>query len=207
MTLFVLSLVVAAALRPLIAALALRGLRPALAVMVVFGACLAIVVALVLLVSNALRQLRWEQAAPYRQLLCGYQGTRRQRIRHPGLCRPGNCLRSSNYIALRRARQGVAGVTSFLGATTGLLDAFSKLALILVLSIYLSIDYIRFERLWLSLVPVKQRERARAVWRALESGLGAYVRSETVQSRSGGGPAWLDLCESSACNYPVGLGQ
>ena len=62
------------------------------------------------------------------------------------------------------------------------MDSFSKLALILVLSIYLSIDYIRFERLWLSLLPVKQRERARSVWHALESGLGAYIRSEIVQS-------------------------
>ncbi|MDO9065967.1 MAG: AI-2E family transporter, partial [Chloroflexota bacterium] len=77
---------------------------------------------------------------------------------------------------------GAGGIASFLGATTGLLDVVSKLFLILILSIYLSVDYIRFERLWLSLLPVKQRERARAMWTALESGLGAYLRSEIVQS-------------------------
>jgi predicted PurR-regulated permease PerM len=84
--------------------------------------------------------------------------------------------------SLVSSTKGTAGITSLLGATTGALSVFTQLALVLVLSIYLSIDYIRFERLWLSLLPVKQRERARMVWRALEGGLGAYLRSEVVQS-------------------------
>ena len=51
-TLFVFSLVVAAALRPLIAGLALRGMRPALAALLVFVTGLGVAVVLILAVSN-----------------------------------------------------------------------------------------------------------------------------------------------------------
>ena len=37
-------------------------------------------------------------------------------------------------------------------------------------------------RLWLSLLPSEQRKQARGVWRTIEPDLGAYIRSEIVQS-------------------------
>ena len=54
--------------------------------------------------------------------------------------------------------------------------------LVLFLSIYWSINQVHFERLWLSLLPSEQRKHARGVWRTIEPDLGAYIRSEIVQS-------------------------
>jgi hypothetical protein len=61
-------------------------------------------------------------------------------------------------------------------------DGISHLLLILVLSLYWSSDQVRFERLWLSLLRSEQRARARTIWRDAEAGLGAYIRSELIQS-------------------------
>ncbi len=54
--------------------------------------------------------------------------------------------------------------------------------MILLLSLYWSINQIHFERLWLSLLPSGQRKQARGIWRTIEPDLGAYIRSEVVQS-------------------------
>jgi predicted PurR-regulated permease PerM len=50
------------------------------------------------------------------------------------------------------------------------------------LSIYWSINQTHFERLWLSLLPSEQRTQARDIWRTIEPDLGAYIRSEVIQS-------------------------
>ncbi len=180
-TLFVLSLVVATALRPLVARLALRGLHPALAALLVFATGVGIAVVLVLAVSNPF-VTEIEQAGT--AIANAYVAIKEQGASGSGIL--GAISQElpplEELYSVVSSAQGAAGIASFLGATTGFLDVVSKLVLILILSIYLSIDYIRFERLWLSLLPVKQRERARSVWRALESGLGAYLRSEVVQS-------------------------
>jgi putative permease len=54
--------------------------------------------------------------------------------------------------------------------------------IILVLSVYWSADRVHFERLWLSLLPAERRAHARRIWRELEQGVGAYIRSELAQS-------------------------
>jgi predicted PurR-regulated permease PerM len=180
-TLFVFSLVLAAALRPLIARLAQRGIRPALAALMVFVSGLAIVVVLVLAVSNPFVTEMGQAGAA---IANSYVAIKEQGASDSGIL--GALSKElpplEQLYDVASSTEGVAGITAFLGATTGFLDAFTKLALILVLSIYLSLDYIRFERLWLSLLPVRLRPRARSVWRALESDLGAYIRSEVVQS-------------------------
>jgi putative permease len=70
-------------------------------------------------------------------------------------------------------------VLSFTEGIGGVLSAF---LLILILSIYWSVNQIHFERLWLSLLPSEQRKLARSVWRTIEPALGAYIRSEIIQS-------------------------
>jgi predicted PurR-regulated permease PerM len=60
-----------------------------------------------------------------------------------------------------------------------------------VLSLYWSIDHVRFERLWLSLLPVESRARARDIWFAVEAGVGAYIRREGSLSVIGGVIIWL----------------
>jgi putative permease len=180
-TIFVVSLVVAASLRPLIARLALRGFHPALAALLVFMSGVGIAVVMVLAVSNIFITEMGQASAA---IASSYVAIKQQGASGSGILGAiSQALPPLDQLyAVASSAKGAAEITSFLGATTGLLDAFSKLILILIVSIYLSVDYIRFERLWLSLLPVKQRERARAVWIALESGLGAYLRSEIVQS-------------------------
>lgn len=73
------------------------------------------------------------------------------------------------------------------GITQGAVNLISQLLLALVLSIYWAADSQRFERLWLSLVKAEQRTTARRNWRAVEASVGAYIRSEGVQSLLAGG--------------------
>lgn len=69
-----------------------------------------------------------------------------------------------------------------LGVTLGFFGLVVNLIVVLVLSIYWSIDRAHFERLWLSLMSADLRTEARDVWRAIETEVGAYLRSEVVQS-------------------------
>jgi putative permease len=95
------------------------------------------------------------------------------------------------------------------GIVTGLI-------VILFLSIYWSTNQIHFERLWLSLLPSDQRKQARGIWRTIELDLGAYIRSQVVQSILAGlllglgywlfgspYPALLALAGGLACLIPV----
>jgi putative permease len=93
-------------------------------------------------------------------------------------------------------------VLSFTEGIGGLISGF---LLVLILSIYWSTNQIHFERLWLSLLPSEERKLARNVWRTIELELGAYIRSEMVQSFL----AALLLTTGYwmlGCPYPVLLG-
>ena len=78
--------------------------------------------------------------------------------------------------------QGQLVLPALLGFTEGVGGLISGVFVVLFLSLYWSINQIHFERLWLSLLPSEQRSRARGVWRTIEPDLGAYIRSEIVQS-------------------------
>lgn len=73
-------------------------------------------------------------------------------------------------------------LTAALGFTEGLGGVLSGLLIVLFLSVYWSLNQNHFERLWLSLLPADLRKRARYIWRAIEYDLGAYTRSEVLQS-------------------------
>jgi predicted PurR-regulated permease PerM len=65
-------------------------------------------------------------------------------------------------------------------------DVVSNAIVILILSIYWSINQRHFELLWLSLLPSSQRKQARSIWRMTESTIGAYIRGQGMQSLLGG---------------------
>ena len=73
-------------------------------------------------------------------------------------------------------------LSTLLGITQGLGGFLSAFLVILFLSIYWSINQNHFERLWLSLLPAEQRKHARFIWRTIEYDIGAYTRSEIIQS-------------------------
>ena len=78
--------------------------------------------------------------------------------------------------------QGQLVLPAILGLSQGIGGVVSATLVILFLSLYWSISQVHFERLWLSLLPSDQRKEARGVWRTVEPDIGAYVRSQGVQS-------------------------
>jgi putative permease len=78
--------------------------------------------------------------------------------------------------------QGQFVLPAVLNVTENVGTFVSGAFLILLLSIYWSTNQIHFERLWLSLLPSEQRKHAREIWRRIELDLGAYIRSELIQS-------------------------
>lgn len=78
--------------------------------------------------------------------------------------------------------QGQLVLPALLDFTQSIAGVVSGGLVILFLSLYWSIHQIHFERLWLSLLPSGQRQQARDIWRTVEPDLGAYIRSEVVQS-------------------------
>ena len=66
--------------------------------------------------------------------------------------------------------------------TSGLMSILGGAAVIIILSIYWTIDQNLLERYWLSLLSADKRVQARQIWRATEAGIGDYFRSEILQS-------------------------
>jgi predicted PurR-regulated permease PerM len=73
-------------------------------------------------------------------------------------------------------------LSTLVGFTQGIGDVLSGLLVALFLSVYWSLNQNHFERLWLSLLPAELRKQARHISRAIEYELGAYTRSEVIQS-------------------------
>ena len=78
--------------------------------------------------------------------------------------------------------QGQLVLPAVLGFTQSIGSVVSGAIVIVFLSLYWSISQIHFERLWLSLLPPELRKHARGIWRTIEPELGAYIRSEAAQS-------------------------
>jgi putative permease len=180
--LFVLSLVIAATVRPLVDWFAARGLPRGLALLLTYVACIGLMIALSLIVSGLLftdfKQLTTDITQGYEQLRSEWptKGTLFQQ----NLARQLPAA-SDLYTAIT-GRQGGALLQTGLGLTLGFFDLISQLLIILVLSIYWSADQEHFKRTWLSLLPFELRASARETWQTIEAGLGAYLRSQLMQS-------------------------
>ena len=112
--------------------------------------------------------------------------------------------------------QGQLVLPALLGFSENVGSIVSGLFVILFLSIYWSINQVHFERLWLSLLHSGNRKQARGIWRTVEPDLGAYIRSQVVHSLLAGlllglgywllgspYPALLGLAGALACLIPV----
>ena len=112
--------------------------------------------------------------------------------------------------------QGQLVLPALLGFTQGIAGGVSGGFIALFLSLYWIVNQIHFERLWLSLLPSGQRKQARDIWRTIEPDLGAYIRSQVVHSLLAGlllglgywllgspYPALLALAGTLACLIPM----
>lgn len=79
---------------------------------------------------------------------------------------------------------------AFTGTLTGLVGgAVAQIVLVMAmlsLSFYWLSEVTHFERLWLSLLPVGARIRARAIWRNAENAVGAYIRATLAATMCAG---------------------
>lgn len=107
-------------------------------------------------------------------------------------------------------------MTGLLEIAKGIGGVVAAIAIIVILSIYWGINQVHFERLWLSLLPSDQRKRARGIWRTIEPGIGGYIRGQLIQSLLAGVlfglgywllgspyPALLALASTLLCLIPV----
>jgi predicted PurR-regulated permease PerM len=112
--------------------------------------------------------------------------------------------------------QGQLILPALLGITQGIAGVVSGVLVIFFLTLYWIINQNHFERLWLSLLPSGQRKQARDIWRTIEPDLGAYIRSQVVHSLLVGlllglgywalgspYPTLLALAGALACLIPV----
>jgi predicted PurR-regulated permease PerM len=70
---------------------------------------------------------------------------------------------------------------SLVGTASNLFQLGALAGICLALAFYWTLDRERFERLWLSLLPVGKRVGAQRMWRAIEREVGSYLRSEVCQ--------------------------
>jgi putative permease len=179
--LFLLSLAVAAALRPLVDRLTTLGRPRGIALVLVYVLALGLLVVAAALVGPLLvadlRKVADTFMSSYDWIWAHWpSGTPFQQAIVKVLPAPEDL-----YGAVAGPR-GEAILESVLGLTASVFGAASQLAIVLVMSVYWGLDQARFERLWLAALPAEQRGRARDIWRAIETGTGAYIRSEVLQS-------------------------
>jgi predicted PurR-regulated permease PerM len=179
--LFILSLVIAATVRPLVDWFAARRLPRGLALLLTYAVCVGFIIGLVVILSGPLltdlQQLTQDVTHGYEQLRADWpKGTAFQKSLAQQLP-----AASDLYAAITGPQGGTLLLTA-LGITLGSFDLLGQLLISLVLSIYWSTDQEHFKRLWVTLLPLELRARAREIWQNVEMGLGGYVRSQLIQS-------------------------
>ena len=175
-----LSLALAAALRPIARSESRRSLRARLLLILLYAVSLSIFGLLIFLLGRLLigdlQQLAQNISMQSTWALPPWlEGRMFQQALDRWLPTPDKL-----FDAITSQRQLV--LSALLGFTQGVGGIVSGFFVVLFLSIYWSINQYHFERLWLSLLPSEQRKHARDIWRALERDLGSYIRSEIIQS-------------------------
>jgi predicted PurR-regulated permease PerM len=179
--LFVFSLAVAASVRPLITQMVQRGISLSIALILAYSVVFSVAGVLFWLLAVPLlidlQQLGNDLAIGYQHVLVVWpEGNAIQQAI------AGRLPSSDDLYGAIVGDEGVVAVQTMMGFTSDFLEIGGNLVIILVLSVYWTADRARFERLWLSLIPVEYRAQAREIWQDTETHVGAYMRSELIQS-------------------------
>lgn len=200
--LFLLSLAVAAALRPLINSLTGRKLPKRLALGIVYTLLIAAIVSSILLVGppllDELQTVIDDFVANYDRAKTEWpvRGTIFQQTLAEQL------PPSSDLYQILVSEQGIPAFAGVVGLAQNFFSILGNIAIIIILSLYWSADQFRFERLGLSLLPEQYHSPALHVWRSVESGVGSYLRSELIQSVLVGLMLWLGY-SVLGIRYPI----
>jgi predicted PurR-regulated permease PerM len=179
--LFLFSLAIAAAARPYVDWVAGHGLRRTWALLIVYFLFIGLLLGLLMAVGTSLlrelQQVADSAVRWYDRLWTEWpEGTEIQQMIVQQLPAPADLYESFSPDSENSSLQGLFGFTALSAAFLG------QLVTIIILSLYWGFDRVHFERLWLSLLPVESRARARTIWRNIEADFGAYIRSELLQS-------------------------
>lgn len=179
--LFVLSVTVAAALRKGVIVLENRRVPRGLAILIWYLVIIGVVGLGIYILGGALREelQRISDEAPrrYDALLNSYQHQGRDWQKALAARLP-----DTNTVIKSVGEGGAADIGfQIAGLTSSVLNLAISAVAMLSLTFYWLVDQERFERLWLTLLPVQQRAIARHTWRDVEFRVGAYVRSEAAQ--------------------------
>ncbi len=190
--LFVLSLAVAAALRPSINSITGRNVSKQLALGIVYALVITSIISFFFLISQPLVQDLQKATDDFvtnydrAKVEWPLKGTLFQKALAERLP-PSADL----YKALTSTEEGIPALVGVFGVAQNFFSSLSSIAIVIVLSLYWSADQLRFERLGLSFLPTEYHAKALHIWRSIESGVGAYLRSEFFQSILAGLILWV----------------
>jgi predicted PurR-regulated permease PerM len=200
--LFLLSLAVAAALRPLINSLTGRYVPKRIALGVIYFLLVAAILSSFWMVGtpllDELQMATDDSIAAYDRAKADWpqRGTVFQQTLAEQL------PPSANLYQVLISEQGIPALASVFGIAQNFFSTLGQIAIILILSLYWSADQFRFERLGLSLLPEEHHPKALHIWRSVETGVGEYLRSELIQSVLTGLILWLGF-SVLGIRYPV----
>jgi predicted PurR-regulated permease PerM len=174
------SLAISAALRPLVQHLETRGIKRGWAILLWYVLALVALVIGTLIyavgVADELRMAAEQLPQAYTSTVDAWaHGSTLQQNIARGLpnfeALVQNVAAGGGLALIGGTVLGVAG-----GAVNILIFSFAALSL----AYYWLIEATHFERLWLSLLPVGTRVRARDIWRNAEAAMGAYIRATVL---------------------------
>jgi len=201
--LFVLSLAVAAILRPFINGLTIKLMSKRVALGVVYGIVIIGLLGFFLLVGPLLLQ---DLQNATNDLISNYDRAKREWSDTGSLFQRTLAEQlppsADLFQALTSTEAGVPILTGALAMVQNLFSGVGNLALVIILSLYWSADQVRFERLGLSLLPDQHHAKALQGWRSVEARVGAYLRGELIQSIMIGLIVWLGYA-AMGIRYPV----
>jgi putative permease len=202
LVLFLLSLAVAAALRPLINSILARQVPKPVALGVVYFLLIVFILSFLLTagpaVLNEIQRVGDDFVVNYERAKTDWpaHGTSFQKALAEQL------PPSADLFQTLTSEDGLPALQGVFGFAQNFFSFLGQLAIVIVLSLYWSADQLRFERLGLSLLPVEYHPKALHAWRSIESGVGAYLRSETVQSVLAGVALWM-IYSGIGIRYPT----
>lgn len=180
--LFALSLAVAAALRPIINTIAIKTRSKRFALGLVYSLVIGLIVVLLVGVGQLLLQ---DLQRATDDFATNYEMIKNEWPREESLFRQTLAEQlpsSDNIYQALISEEGFIMLTEEGGPGQGIFSTFGYISIILVLGMYWSADQLRFERMTVSLFPTNHRPKALHIMRTIEKGVGAYLRSEILQS-------------------------
>lgn len=173
LVLFVLSLAVAAALRPLITSLTSPRVSKRMALGIVYTFVILSLVVFFLLISPSLLQ---DLQNVTNDFVSNYEYIKQEWPRTGSLFQQALAEQlppsAELFQALTSVEAGAPVLTGVFAMAQNFLSSLGNVAIVIILSLYWSADQLRFERLGLSIFPDEYHSKALQVWRSVETRVG-----------------------------------